>query len=64
MLLEEYRRHLIKALFELDYVLEDMEFDNNKGNDYNTLKVVKHNIMYLDKQLLKEYNNECEKWVV
>lgn len=62
-MLEEYNRHLLKALFEIDYVLEDMEFDNNKGKDYRNLKTIKDGILHLNKDMRVVYKSECEKWI-
>jgi hypothetical protein len=61
-MLDEYKRYLLRALFEIDYVLEDMEFDNLKGREYHKLKEIKKEILKLDDTLSKSYKIECEKW--
>jgi len=61
-MLDEYKRYLLRALFEIDYVLEDMEFDNLKGKEYHRLKDIKKEILSLDNSLSKTYKSECEKW--
>lgn len=62
-MLEEYKRNLIKALFEIDYVLEDMEFDNIKNEMYYNLNEIKRKILNMDDDLSKNYTREYEKWV-
>jgi hypothetical protein len=61
-MLTEYKRYLIKALCEIDFVIDDMEFDNIKNETYYKLTDIKRKILDIEDDLSKDYFLECEKW--
>ena len=61
-MMSEYNHHIQKALIELDYVIEDMEYNKKINKEYQHVVYARKSLLESNPDVADKYFLEREKW--